>query len=1158
MQFQPPASGNTLFQGFAADGSCTTPAVNANGPTGVSQIVAKPDGTKFFLLGTGGIQSVDPGFSSFQALNGITGTPTAMAISPDGRYLYVGASGLFIVDTGSNSILNNTVPLSGSVVGIAFSGDSNFAYVLTNAPLAGSYVNKVSTSTRALASTANSSGQLLLPYSGATSIAMSPGQLLYTVSGSYISEIDPVALALTSNSLITLSGQYTGPLRFSPDGTVAYAAAQNTALTGRALMQLTIATHAVNELNYFNSGNFPPVFADVFPASASRVYAITTSAQQQYPNTLYDITPSPLSATPDTAFTSFPGGITGVTFAGTLSNEQPLARYLFLLINGTYLDRIDLTTNTLTSQVPAPLGSAGSLQFVAVPPQSGPASFVQFNTNQTVAAGATTAPLSAVILNGANVPVYNVPVSYAANAASGIVISNASLATNGNGFVTAVATMPATPGTYPIALTAGGATAIFNITVTGSGNGGGGGGGGGGTGSNQISILSGNGQIINSNQLLTAPLVVQLTNPNGTPMTGATVNFALASGAGFVTPASATTDQNGRASATFTAPFTGNSPGTFVLSDVNASSTVGSVDFLLTTYQVDPSNPGSIPSFSLVTPSPGGTISAGEGDVISSGVVATIFTYQSFSNPSVPIPNVGIRLANSSSPTDPTQPVAASCQGSSLSDSTGTARCNVAIGCQMGMGTFPVSVMIGEQQYYNILIQIGPGTSQTIKGVSGSNQSGQAGQTLAQPLVAQVTDNCGNPISGVSVTWAVTQGSATLSNTVTVSDSGGHVSTKVVMGQTPGSIQIVVSLAASTTSAQAVFTATNSVSASKLALVSGGNQTAVINQAFAQPLVFALTDTNNKPVQGIQVSFAVSSGSATLSSSSATTNSSGQAQVSVTAGATAGTVVIAASYASLSATASLTVTPPAPTITANSFTNAASNKPGLVACGLSNGIGSGIAPTISGVVLGNPLGFGPLPYTIATTSIMVNGVKAPLYSLSNVNNVQQVTFQTPCETPTGSVTVAVTVNGVTTTVSGVQVLAGQPGILTYAGPNGRAYGAVISGVDGSYVTSSNPVRRGQTYYLVATGLGQTTPPAVTNAAGTGQSIPTSALVIGVNNSGVPVLSAQYVSIGIYYVGFQIPASASTASTDVPLALVQVVGGQNVYDGQGAFLPGGIQ
>src|SRR6516162_1007012 len=79
MQFQPPASGNTLFQGFAADGSCTTPAVNANGPTGVSQIVAKPDGTKFFLLGTGGIQSVDPGFSSFQALNGITGTPTAMA-----------------------------------------------------------------------------------------------------------------------------------------------------------------------------------------------------------------------------------------------------------------------------------------------------------------------------------------------------------------------------------------------------------------------------------------------------------------------------------------------------------------------------------------------------------------------------------------------------------------------------------------------------------------------------------------------------------------------------------------------------------------------------------------------------------------------------------------------------------------------------------------------------------------------------------------------------------------------------------------------------------------------------------------------------------------------------------------------------------------------
>jgi uncharacterized protein (TIGR03437 family) len=1153
MQYQPASSATTYFQGFAADGNCSTAAVTANGPGGLSQIVAKPDGTKFFLLGSGGVQSADPSFSNFQAVNGIIGTPTTMAISPDGRFLFVGAAGLFVVDTGSNAILPNNVPTNGSIIGIVFSADSGSAYVLTNGPLTGSYVNKVSTATRSLVVTATSSGQLLVSgsYGSATSISMSPKQLLYTTSGSYIQEIDPVALAFTTNSLITAAGQYPGPLRFVADGSTAYAAGQIGNSAGRALLQINLANHAVNELNYFGSGSLQPIFADVFPVSASRVFAITTSDPQPYPNTLYDITPSPLSAQPDTAFASFPGGMTGVTLAGAISNEQPSARYLYLLIQGNYLDRIDLTTNTLSSQVPSAVPST-ALQFVAVPPQIGPASFVQFNATQTVTGGGITAPLAAVVTNGAGVPLYNVPVTY--SAPSGVVVSGASQVTNKDGYVQAVATMPTTSGSYQIQLTAGGATATYNISVQGSG----GGSGGGGTGSSQISIVSGNGQLIYAGQgQLVPPLVVKLTNADGTPMVNTAVSFAVASGGGFVTQSSTVTDQNGLVSANFTPPFSALNPGAFQLTDVNVSSAVGSVDFLETTYQLlsNGSSGAGAPTFTLVTPNPGAIISVGEGDVINNGVIATIFSTQSFTNPAIPIPNIGIRLANSAAPTDPTQPAPASCQGNSLSDASGTARCNVAVGCQVGLGTFPFAIMIGEQQYFNAYLQIGPGTSQTINGQSGNNQSGQAGQTLPQSLVAQVTDNCGNAIPGVNVTWSVTQGSATLSNTIAVSDSGGHVSTKVVLGQTPGTVQVTVSLASA---AQAVFTATNNVSASKLTLLSGSPQTAIINQPFSQPLVFAATDTSGKPVQGVLINFSVTTGAATLSAASATTDSSGKAQVSVTAGGTPGTVVVSASYASLTATAALTVTPPAPLITPNSFTNAASYKTGLVACGLANGTGPGIAPTISGVILGNPLGFGPLPYSIATTSLTVNGVKAPLYSLSNVNGVQQVTFQTPCETPTGSVTVAITVNGVTTTVTGVQVYAAQPGILTYAGSNGRAYGAVISAVDGSYVTPSNPVRRGQTYYLVATALGQTTPPAVTNAAGSGQAIPTSALVIGINNVGLPVISAQYVAIGVYYVGFQIPASAATTATDVPLALLQFVGGQSVYDSQGAFLPGGIQ
>jgi uncharacterized protein (TIGR03437 family) len=143
-----------------------------------------------------------------------------------------------------------------------------------------------------------------------------------------------------------------------------------------------------------------------------------------------------------------------------------------------------------------------------------------------------------------------------------------------------------------------------------------------------------------------------------------------------------------------------------------------------------------------------------------------------------------------------------------------------------------------------------------------------------------------------------------------------------------------------------------------------------------------------------------------------------------------------------------------------------------------------------------------------------------------------------------------------TTVQGVPVLQAQPGIFTYAGPNGKLYGAVIRALDGTYVTPSSLAHRGETYYVVATGLGQVTPATSTNAAGTGAQTVAAPVVVGINNAGVQTSPAQYVqgSIGVYIVGFQIPQSATTG-TDQPLALAIVVNGQNVFGNQAVFIPG---
>jgi uncharacterized protein (TIGR03437 family) len=295
------------------------------------------------------------------------------------------------------------------------------------------------------------------------------------------------------------------------------------------------------------------------------------------------------------------------------------------------------------------------------------------------------------------------------------------------------------------------------------------------------------------------------------------------------------------------------------------------------------------------------------------------------------------------------------------------------------------------------------------------------------------------------------------------------------------------------------------------------------------------------------VTFTVTSGNASINPTTSPTNSSGQASTTATASQTAGTTVITATYASVSATFTLTAIPQGPTITAGSFQNAASFQTGLVPCGLATATGSGIAAGITGTVSGASF-FGPLPYTLNGLSLSVNGVPAPIYQLSNSGGKQQVTFQTPCEvSPTTNGIVVVQLSGASTTVTGVLILPVQPGIFNAVNSSGTAVGDVISGDDGTYISATNPAKRGHTYYMVVTGLGQVTPPTSTDAVGiSGQNV-VDQVIVGVSNLGVPVTAAYYQpgEIGVYVIGFTIPLT-NPAGTNQPLALGVVSNGTTVY------------
>jgi hypothetical protein len=67
--------------------------------------------------------------------------------------------------------------------------------------------------------------------------------------------------------------------------------------------------------------------------------------------------------------------------------------------------------------------------------------------------------------------------------------------------------------------------------------------------------------------------------------------------------------------------------------------------------------------------------------------------------------------------------------------------------------------------------------------VSGNTQNGTVGTALAQPFVVKATDVNGNPVAGVQVAWAGTNGS--LAGT-TVTGTDGTTSNRMTLGQTPG------------------------------------------------------------------------------------------------------------------------------------------------------------------------------------------------------------------------------------------------------------------------------------------------------------------------------------------------------------------------------------
>jgi uncharacterized protein (TIGR03437 family) len=355
-----------------------------------------------------------------------------------------------------------------------------------------------------------------------------------------------------------------------------------------------------------------------------------------------------------------------------------------------------------------------------------------------------------------------------------------------------------------------------------------------------------------------------------------------------------------------------------------------------------------------------------------------------------------------------------------------------------------------------------------------------------------------------------------------------------------------------------------------LTYVSGNNQSAAEGAQFGAPLVVqvAATSAANIPVQ-----FTITGGSGTLNpaNGNTVTNAQGQAQVTVIAGSTPGTLTLTATLSTFSVPFTLSVIPPPPPVSGANIlngagfyaSNAAATQTALSPCSIGTLVnGSSLS---AANLPAQPYMFAASPQQPANVSISFTGAPTPAAPILNIANAasgqQLITFQVPCDAPYASYNVAVTVSGGTATVPAVPVRPASPGIFEIPYSDGKRR-AVLIRPDGTFVSLANPARQGEIVRMYVTGAGPVQPALATDSVPvTGvDSLATGTVIVGVNNAGVHTVltRASPNLIGVYEITFQVPTTATDPNlkpgNDVVLVLAINALGNPTQFSQASSMP----
>lgn len=189
----------------------------------------------------------------------------------------------------------------------------------------------------------------------------------------------------------------------------------------------------------------------------------------------------------------------------------------------------------------------------------------------------------------------------------------------------------------------------------------------------------------------------------------------------------------------------------------------------------------------------------------------------------------------------------------------------------------------------------------TAVAASPTAQTALVGTAVTSAPSVRVTDQQGQPMPDVAVTFVVSAGGGTLTGgSATTNASGVATAGTWTLGTTPGQ-NTVTATAGSLT--PVVFTATAQGRApTTITAVSATTQSALAGTAVAQAPTVRVNDQTGQPLAGATVTFAVTSGGGQVGSATAVTGANGEASAgSWTLGINPGQNTVSATVAGLSA-----------------------------------------------------------------------------------------------------------------------------------------------------------------------------------------------------------------------------------------------------------------